>query len=125
MRKSSTNLKIVFVCLLTFKLSSNTFCLYPFPFSLLPPASNLKPFSVVAFLFNVVLCKIDAPLTEDLRDSPLTALNAIRDAHSSVAPARKGEAGNLGATILDECDTVEVLERVLRHAEVPSENSRE
>ena len=80
---------------------------------------------VVPLLLDVIFGKVDAPFAEDLRDSPLTALDAIRDAYSSVAAAGEGKAGNLGTAILDQCDTVKVPERVLRHAEVPSEDSRE
>ena len=73
----------------------------------------------------MVLGEVDAPLAEYLRDSPLTALDTIWDAYSSVATAGEGEAGNLGTAILDQCDTVEVPECVLRHAEVPSKDSIE
>src|SRR4030042_1926861 len=73
----------------------------------------------------MIFGEIDAPFAEDLRDGPLTALDTIRDAYSSVATAGEGEAWNLGAAILDECDTFEVPECVLRHAEVPSKNSIE
>ena len=71
----------------------------------------------------MILSEVDAPLTEDLRDGPLAALDAIRDANASVAAAGEGEARNLGTAILDQCDAVEVPECVLGHAEVPSEDS--
>ena len=71
----------------------------------------------------MILREVDAPFTDYLRDSSLTTLDAIRDAHSSVAAAGEGEARNLGTAILNKCDAVEVPECVLGHAEVPSKNS--
>ena len=50
----------------------------------------------------MVFGEVDAPLAEDLRDSPLAALDAIRDAYAPVATAGEGKAGNLGAAILDQ-----------------------
>jgi hypothetical protein len=73
----------------------------------------------------MIFREVDAPLAEDLRDSPLATLDTIRDAYSSITAAGKGKAGDMSAPILNECDTIKVPERILRHAEVPSENSRE
>ena len=64
----------------------------------------------------MVFGEVDAPFAEDFRNSPLTALDAIRDAYSPVTAAGEGEARNLGTSIFDQCDTFKVPERVLRHA---------
>ena len=80
---------------------------------------------VVALLLGAVLGEIDAPLTEDFRNGPLAALDAVRYANAPVAAAGDGEAGNPGAAVIDPCDPVEVPQGVLGHAEVPPEDARE
>jgi hypothetical protein len=72
----------------------------------------------------MVLREVNAPFTEDFRNSSFSTLNAIWDAYSSVATASKGETRDLGTTAFDQFDTLKVPECVLGHAEVPSENSR-
>jgi len=82
-------------------------------------------FLVVAVLLSMVLRQVDAPLTKNLRDGPLPALDTIRNADTPVAAAGKGKPGKLGTAVLDHCDTVKVPERILRHAEMPPEDTRE
>ena len=93
----------------------------------LPIALGLLPsaYLVVAFLLGVVLGEVDAPFTEDFRDGPLAALDAIRDANAPVAAAGEGETGNLGTAVFDPCNPLEVSQGVLGHAEVPPEDARE
>ena len=73
----------------------------------------------------MVLTEVDAPFTEDLRDSPLAALDAIGYANAPITSAGDGEAGNPGAAVIDPCNPIEVPQGILGHAEVPAEDARE
>ena len=73
----------------------------------------------------MIFREVDAPLTHDLRDGTLPALDAVRDAHTPVAATGEGKTGDLDTVILDQFDTVKVPECVLGHAKVPAKHTRE
>jgi len=58
----------------------------------------------------MILCKFHPPLSKDFRNRLLTALDAVRNTHPSVAAARNGETGNLDTPAIDPCYPLEVSE---------------
>src|SRR4030042_7080366 len=80
---------------------------------------------VIPLLFDMIFGEVNAPLTHDLRDGTLPALDAVRYAHTPVAATGEGKTGDLGTVIFDQFDTVKVSECVLGHAKLPPKHTRE